>query len=908
MNGKLVLIDGHSILNRAFYGVPMLTNAKGLHTNAVYGFLNIMFKILEEEQPDYLAVAFDVKEPTFRHKMYEAYKGTRKPMPEELREQVPLMKSMLSAMQILIMEQPGLEADDILGTMAKRAEKEGLEVSLVSGDRDLLQIASEHIKVRIPKTKGGRTEVEDYYADDVKAAYQVTPVQFIELKALMGDTADNIPGVPKVGEKTATELMVQYGSMEAIYAHLDEISKKSIRESLAANKELADLSKALATIEINGDIPFRLEDAEIKDFYTKEAYMLCKELEFKNMLGRFEKDAAGELAQIQHMRTVTELSEAERIFKKAEDKAEAGLYLVSDFTGKTAGKEAGKTAGMPVSGAVEAGLFGVALCYSEEDIYFIKAEGFLTTGYLREKISGLYQRMQEKNGSLSCFNSKAYYEWFGAADIPVQGTVFDILIGAYLLNPLKNDYEIEDIASEHLGLMMPGKGQVFGKLTVKEAFSQKEKDASEYVCFAAYTAWKAQKVLLEKLRETGMEPLFYEIEMPLSYVLYDMERLGVKVKREELKAYGEALVSRISELEQSIHEKAGEAFNINSPKQLGEILFGKMGLPGGKKTKTGYSTAADVLEKLAEEYPIVDEILEYRGLTKLKSTYADGLAVYIGADERIHSSFNQTITATGRISSTEPNLQNIPMRMELGRRIRKVFVPEDEYLFMDADYSQIELRVLAHMSGDEQLIEAYQTDADIHRITASKVFHTPFEEVTDLQRRNAKAVNFGIVYGISSFGLSQDLSITRKEAAEYIEQYFATYPKVKVFLDKLVEDAKKQGYVTTMFGRRRPVPELSSSNFMQRSFGERVAMNSPIQGTAADIIKIAMIEVFKGLREAGLSTRLILQVHDELLLEVPKQEKDAAEKILTEKMQQAARLAVELAVDLHTGENWYEAK
>lgn len=892
MNGKLVLIDGHSILNRAFYGVPMLTNAKGLHTNAVYGFLNIMFKILEEEQPDYLAVAFDVKEPTFRHKMYEAYKGTRKPMPEELREQVPLMKEMLSAMQILIMEQPGLEADDILGTMAKRAEKEGLEVSLVSGDRDLLQIASEHIKIRIPKTKGGRTEVEDYYADDVKAAYQVTPVQFIELKALMGDTADNIPGVPKVGEKTATELMVQYGSIEAIYAHLEEISKRSIRESLAVNKELADLSKALATIETNGDIPFRLEDAEIKDFYTKEAYVLCKELEFKNMLGRFEKDAAGELSQIRHMRTVTELSEAEQIFEKAAEKAETGLYLVGDFTGKTAGE----------------GLFGLALCYSEEDIYFIKAEGFLTAGYLRGKISGLYRKIQAKNGSLSCFNSKAYYEWLGAEDIPAQRTVFDILIGAYLLNPLKNDYEIEDIANEHLGLMMPGKSQVFGKLTVEEAFSQKEKDAFEYVCFAAYTAWKVQKVLHEKLRETGMEQLFYEIEMPLSYVLYDMERLGVKVKREELKAYGEALVSRISELEQSIHEKAGEAFNINSPKQLGEVLFGKMGLPGGKKTKTGYSTAADVLEKLAAEYPIVDEILEYRGLTKLKSTYADGLAVYIGADERIHSSFNQTITATGRISSTEPNLQNIPMRMELGRRIRKVFVPEDECLFMDADYSQIELRVLAHMSGDEQLIEAYQTDADIHRITASKVFHTPFEEVTDLQRRNAKAVNFGIVYGISSFGLSQDLSITRKEAAEYIEQYFATYPKVKVFLDKLVEDAKKQGYVTTMFGRRRPVPELFSGNFMQRSFGERVAMNSPIQGTAADIIKIAMIEVWKGLREAGLSTRLILQVHDELLLEVPEQEKNAAEKILAEKMQQAAKLAVELAVDLHTGENWYEAK
>ncbi|NLL79815.1 MAG: DNA polymerase I [Clostridiales bacterium] len=889
MNGKLVLIDGHSILNRAFYGVPPLTNAKGLHTNAVYGFLNIMFKILEEEQPDYLAVAFDVKAPTFRHKMFEAYKGTRKPMPQELHEQVPVMKELLKAMGILIMEQPGLEADDILGTMAKRAEQEGLEVSLVSGDRDLLQIASEHIKIRIPKTKSGRTEIEDYYAADVKERYQVTPAQFIELKALMGDTADNIPGVPKVGEKTATELMVQFGSLDGIYSHIEEVAKKSIRESLTLNRELADLSKALATIEVNADISYRLEEAKIQDFYTKEAYVLCKELEFKNMLGRFEKGSEAVLAQTEHMQTVTDLAEAERIFAEAEKTPEIGLYLAEEGKGQK-------------------GFYGLSICYSEQDIYFLKAEGFLTEEYFRGKLSGLYGRTEERGNSLSCFQVKHFYDWFGNESLPEKGTLFDILIGAYLLNPLKNDYEIEDIAGEHLGLLIPGKNQVFGKLSMERALLEKEKETAEYICFAAYTAWKAGGVIRQKLRDTGMEQLFDEIEMPLSFVLYDMEKIGVRVKREELKAYGEALVSRIGELETSIHEKAGESFNINSPKQLGEILFGKLGISGGKKTKTGYSTAADVLEKLAPEYPIVDEILEYRGLSKLKSTYADGLSAYIGEDERIHSNFNQTITATGRISSTEPNLQNIPMRMELGRRIRKVFVPQENCLFMDADYSQIELRVLAHMSGDGQLIEAYHTDADIHRITASKVFHTPFEEVTDLQRRNAKAVNFGIVYGISSFGLSQDLSITRKEADEYIEQYFSTYPKVKQFLNQLVEDAKKQGYVTTMFGRRRPVPELSSSNFMQRSFGERVAMNSPIQGTAADIIKIAMIQVWKGLKEAGLSSRLILQVHDELLLEVPKQEKEQAEKILSERMQKAAELAVDLVVDLHTGENWYEAK
>ncbi len=485
---------------------------------------------------------------------------------------------------------------------------------------------------------------------------------------------------------------------------------------------------------------------------------------------------------------------------------------------------------------------------------------------------------------------------------------FDILIGAYLLNPLKNDHAPETIAAEHLGLQIPGWAERFGKQKAGEAVREAPDRFMEYCCYGAYVARKAADVLERKLTETGMDRLMREMEMPLSLVLYDMEREGVEVRREELKAYGDALVARIEELEKSIHAQAGVAFNINSPKQLGEVLFDTMKLPGGKKTKTGYSTAADVLEKLSEEAPVVKDILEYRQLTKLKSTYADGLAAFIGEDKRIHTNFNQTITATGRISSTEPNLQNIPMRMELGRRIRKVFVPRKGCVFMDADYSQIELRVLAHMSGDEQLIEAYHMDQDIHRITAAKVFHTPFEEVTDLQRRNAKAVNFGIVYGISSFGLSQDLSISRQEAAEYIEQYFATYPGVKEFLDRLVSEAREKGYITTMFGRRRPIPELTSSNYMQRSFGERVAMNSPIQGTAADIIKIAMIRVWRALKEAGLKSRLILQVHDELVIETYREEEEAVRGILMENMTAAADLAVALEIDLHTGGNWYEAK
>ncbi len=894
---KLVLVDGHSILHRAFYGVPDLSNAQGLHTNAVYGFLNILFKILEEEKPDYLAVAFDVHAPTFRHEMYEAYKGTRKAMPEELREQVPVMKDVLKAMGIVTVEQAGLEADDILGTLAKQAAGEGMEVSLVSGDRDLLQIADTHIKIRIPKTKQGRTQIEDYYPEDVGAAYQVTPLQFIDLKALMGDTADNIPGVPKVGEKTATELMVTYGSLENLYAHVEEITKKSIRESLIANRELADLSKTLATIRTDCGILLDYDKARAEGFYTKEAYELFKQLEFKQFLPRFGEGSrqAGKEEIEQTFRKCASQEDFLRAVGKIKDGTRVGLYL-----------------------ALEQGhLAGTALCVEGKETFFfpmpVQEDRQLTLFDNMDACPGdpdgevVRKALQQFSGRvrLCAFDMKKMYGY-----LKQDGTdrYFDILIGAYLLNPLKSDYDFEGIASEHLGLVIPGRAELFGKAGVREAAHTRPEQFQTYCCYGAYVSAMVTGILEEKLAREGMDRLMREIEMPLSLVLYDMEKEGVEVRREELKAYGDALVARIQELEASIHAQAGVKFNINSPRQLGEVLFDTMHMPGGKKTKTGYSTAADVLEKLSGEYPIVKDILEYRGLTKLKSTYADGLAVYIGKDQRIHTSFNQTITATGRISSTEPNLQNIPMRMELGRRIRKVFVPREGYEFMDADYSQIELRVLAHMSGDEQLIEAYRMDQDIHRITASKVFHTPFEEVTDLQRRNAKAVNFGIVYGISSFGLSQDLSITPKEAAVYIDQYFATYPKVKEFLEGLVKEAREKGYVSTLFGRRRPIPELSSSNFMQRSFGERVAMNSPIQGTAADIIKIAMIRVWKALKEEGLQSRLILQVHDELVIETFRPEEEQVRRILSENMKEAADLAVSLEVDLHTGDNWYEAK
>ncbi len=884
-HGKLVLIDGNSILNRAFYAIPNLTNAEGIPTNAVYGFLNILFKILEEEKAEYLMVAFDVKEPTFRHQLFEAYKGTRKPMPQELREQIPIMKEVLMAMGVTIMEQPGLEADDILGTMAKRAEREGLEVSLVSGDRDLLQIASDRIRIRIPKTKGNKTEVEDYYAKDVFAKYQLTPLQFIELKALMGDTADNIPGVPKVGEKTATELMKKYGSIEGIYAHIGEITKKSIKTSLEENRELADLSKILATIEIDADIKYEFETAKLENLYTKKAYEWFQRLEFKNFLKRFDSEHTTQNEQTTYFKEVIELEEVEIVFQLAQNAILKSYVILED---SKADKD----------------FIGIAIAFGEQNSYFLKSQGFVTKQYLIDKVRQLAVNTQNKT-ILTGFHLKHDYGYFQTDS--TEG-LFDVQLAAYLLNPLKNNYAIEDIAKEYLGILIPSREQVLGKMSFVEAESNNAEELITYACFYAYTIWKATDILENSLKEAGMDKLFHELEMPLTLVLYDMEQEGIGIRRNELVKYGEALVGRIQELEEIIHKTAGMEFNINSPKQLGEVLFEKLGIPGGKKTKTGYSTAADILEKLGDEYPIVADILEYRGLTKLKSTYADGLANCIAKDNRIHSTFNQTITATGRISSTEPNLQNIPMRMELGRMIRKVFVPKDGYLFMDADYSQIELRILAHMSGDKQLIEAYKTDQDIHRITASQVFHIPFEEVTDLQRRNAKAVNFGIVYGISSFGLSQDLSITRKEAAGYIEQYFATYPDVKKFLDNLVEQAKQDGFVTTLFGRRRPIPELKSSNFMQRSFGERVAMNSPIQGTAADIIKIAMLKVWQELRKEGLQSKLILQVHDELLIETNQDELKQVESILEKQMKEAADLAVTLEIDLHTGDNWYEAK
>ena len=871
MAEKIVLIDGHSILNRAFYGVPDLTNADGLHTNAVYGFLNIMFKILDQEKPEYLTVAFDVHAPTFRHEMFEEYKGTRKPMAEELRQQVPVIKEVLLAMGVKIVEKAGLEADDILGTISRMSERRGLEVSVISGDRDLLQLATEHVKIRIPKTKKGQTEIEDYYAEDVLNAYQVTPTEFIDLKALMGDTSDNIPGLPGVGEKTATKIITEYHSIENAHEHASELKPPRASKAIIEHWDLAVLSKTLATIKLDAEIDYEFADAKLGNLYTDEAYVYFQKLQFKNLLGRFETSELSNKIE-DAFETITNKEKAEQIFTDAAKAERVGIALCKNTEDV-----------LPLFADL-AEFAGIALCCSDEHVYYIKTGNDISSAWLKEQTVQLV----EKNECCIFFDVKNAMGELGC--LPVSHC-FDGTIAAYLLNPLKSDYTGEDVARERLNLLI----------------EDKLPDDSK-ACYEAYTGWKAAPILQEQLKENNMWKLFVDVEMPLVETLYDMEQCGVRVEADELKAYGEKLGVRIHELEQEIYEEAGEIFNINSPKQLGVILFEKMGLQGGRKTKTGYSTAADVLEKLAPEYPIVAKILEYRQMAKLKSTYADGLAGFIQADGRIHGKFHQTITATGRLSSAEPNLQNIPVRMELGRLIRKVFIPEDGFVFVDADYSQIELRILAHCSGDDMLINAYRQAQDIHRITASQVFHVPFDEVTDLQRRNAKAVNFGIVYGISSFGLSQDLSISRKEAAEYIDQYFLTYPGIKTFLDNTVASAREHGYVETLFGRRRPMPELKSSNYMQRSFGERVAMNAPIQGTAADIIKVAMIGVSRRLKEKQMKSRLVLQVHDELLIETYIPELEQVEEILKEEMERAADLKVPLLVDMHTGNNWYEAK
>lgn len=874
---KLLLIDGNSIMNRAFYGIPDMTTNDGRHTNAIYGFLNIILKVIEEEQATHICVAFDLKKKTFRHEMYEAYKGTRKGMPEELHEQMPRIKEILQAMHIRIVEQEGFEADDLIGTLSKKGEREGFAVTILSGDRDLLQLATDTVLVRIPKTKHGKTEVEDYYAKNVVETYGVTPLIFIDMKGLMGDTSDNIPGVPGIGEKTAAKLLAEYGDLDGVYAAVDSMKASKMKQNLIENKDLAYLSKTLATIKLDCPIPFEFSEATYHDPFNAEAYTLFEDLELKSFYKRFSVEKKEELTFETVL--IDDIDGYNALLAKLQKAKEVSFAWITQ----------------------DGEALGVAVCMDLEHVYLIRFMMFITEAMVADNLLALSRDYQVQ---LACMHVKKLLSFLNFHE---EDAVFDAGLAAYLLQPNQSEYEYDTLAKVYLDVTLPSEKEMLGKEKLGY-FSFEDEKVQKWMAYQAIVPYKIKSVLREKLKKTGMESLYDEMELPCLYALYEMEKNGIRVDGEALHQYGKKLRTRIEELTAEIHAMAGEEFNINSPKKLGEILFEKLGLKNGKKTKTGYSTSAEVLEKLKNTHPIIPKILEYRQLTKLNSTYAEGLAGYIRADGRIHGKFHQTVTVTGRISSADPNLQNIPTRMPLGREIRKVFIPEEGSVFVDADYSQIELRVLAHMSGDAALIAAYQADEDIHAITASQVFDVPLDQVDSTLRRKAKAVNFGIVYGISSFGLGQDLDISRKEAEGYIEKYFATYGKVKEFLDRTVEDAKKNGYTVTMFGRRRPIPELASSNFMTRSFGERAAMNAPVQGTAADIIKIAMVRVNRRLKKEHLQSKLVLQIHDELIIETKKEEVEIVQKILVQEMMHAADLAVPLLVDANVGDSWYDAK
>ena len=882
MADKIMLLDGNSLINRGFYAMPYLTNKNGEHTGGVFGFLNIFFKLLDEEKPQRAAVCFDVHQPTFRHIEYKEYKGTRKGMPDELKPQMPLLKRILTAMGIKIYEMGGFEADDLLGTLATMSDKMGMEPVIVSGDRDLLQLASERIRIRIPKTKGGQTVVEDYRAADVMEAYGVTPTEFIEVKALMGDTSDNVPGVPSIGEKTAVKIISEYKTVENAIANADSVKPARASQNLKEFADQARMSKFLVTIKTDVPVDFTENDGIIGDIFNKEVYELFKEYDFKSLLNRFNTKQVNEdktaaecsftladtpAAAREALSSLNPFSEVSYRIIYDEDKIAA--LALSDENGKAAVIE------LP-----EDELLTLAGEFFESDCPKIAHDG-------KRDIVSLKKR-----------------------GIELNGIVFDNVIASYILNSGRDEYEYNELAEDFLSESHPSIDEILGKGKSRiSPLALNKEDKTRLFGTMAEVGLRAKSVMADKIEENMQHELYYDIDLPLIYVLADMELEGMGVDRAGLIEYGKSLEGKIEELQKDIYWLAGEEFNINSPKQLGVILFEKLGLKGGKKTKTGWSTAADVLEKLKDEDQIVGRVLEYRTYMKLKSTYAEGLLnVLDEKTDRIYSTFNQTVTTTGRISSTEPNLQNIPIRLELGRQLRRVFVPAEGCVFVDGDYSQIELRVLAHMSGDETLINAFREGQDIHRLTASQVFNVPFDEVTSQQRSNAKAVNFGIVYGIGAYSLSQDIGITKKEADRYIEGYFEKYPKVRQFMTDMVDFARENGYAKTIFNRIRHIPEISSSNFLQRSFGERVAMNMPVQGSAADIIKIAMVKVHNRLKAEGLKSRLILQVHDELLIETRKEELDEVKKIMAEEMENAMQLSVPLETDIHVGGTWYEAK
>ena len=898
---KLLLIDGNSIMNRAFYGImgsKMLTTKDGKYTNAVYGFLAIMFKIMDDLNPDYMAVSFDLKAPTARHKMYDKYKANRHGMPDELREQMPMIKEVLKAMNIDIVEKEGYEGDDILGTLAKYGETQGLDVVILSGDRDTFQLATNKTTIRIPRTKAGKTETEDYDRNKVVEEYGLEPKALIDVKGLQGDTSDNIPGVPGIGPKTAISLIKKYGTVENLYEAIekgeDDLKGKQ-KENIVANKEIAFLSKKLGKIDVNVPLDDNLETLKVEEWDKIKVLEIFQNLNFKRYIERFNlEDVEGAvIAPKKEINVNINCDATEEEILKRLNELKKCVYFI--------GTKPSSNEELILKQEIESiSIFD----FEKNETFYIKnpSQEFLKNIFEEEKI--------EKTGTEINYT----YILLKQNDITIKNIKFDISVAAYILNPTDGKYPIDKIIENYLDintesyLKSKGVEESQSQMTLFEAPEEKDVDMYKFT-FYANAIFEASKILKEKLQETEQLELFETIDMPTIEVLGDMQANGMYVEQSELETFGIKLQDGIDFLTQEIYNLAGEEFNIKSPKQLGELLFEKLKLPVIKKTKSGYSTDVDVLEKLRTEHPIIEKILEYRQLTKLNSTYVEGLKPFINPKtKRIHSFFHQTITATGRISSTEPNLQNIPTRIEFGKQLRKVFKPAEGKVYIDADYSQIELRVLAHLSEDEHMIEAFKNGEDIHRQAASKVFGIPQEEVTKEQRSSAKAVNFGIVYGISEFGLGEQLGINRNKAKEYIEQYLTEYSGVRMFMQESIKKAKETGYSMTMFGRRREIAELKSNNYMVRQFGERAAMNTPVQGTAADIMKIAMIKVFKELQKRNLETKIVLQVHDEMMIEAPIEEKEEVKKLLKECMESAASLKVPLIAEVSEAENWYDCK
>ena len=899
---KLVLIDGNSIMNRAFYGImgsKALTTKDGKYTNAIYGFLAILFKLLEEETPEYIAVAFDLKAPTARHKLYEGYKANRKGMPEELAEQMPIIKEILRAMNIDIIEKEGYEGDDIIGTLSRYGENQGLEVTILSGDRDTFQLATDKVTIKIPRTKAGKTETELFDREKVKEVYGIEPKQLIEVKGLQGDTSDNIPGVPGIGEKTALSLIQKYGNIDNIYEKLEKGEsdlKGKQKEKLEENKDLAFLSRTLGRINLEVPIEDNLEDLKLEEWNKTEVLKIFKELNFKRYIERFnlqEENTENTDIKVEDMYKTVEKT-VEQIIEKIKENKEMIFYLNTEKD-----EEAEKI--------IKEKIVGISIFNKKEnEVYYTKIDKDLDSKWK--------EILENKEIAKIGIELSKTYILLKQQNITIKGISYDISIASYVLDPNHNKLDIENLAENYLDINVKEildeeESTKQEQINLFDTVEENKEDKVKKYTLYAYIISKIKDVTEKKLEEINAIELFKNIDMPTVTVLADMQWNGMYADEEELNSFGNKLKEQLEIKTKIIYEMAGEEFNINSTKQLGEILFEKMKLPVIKKTKSGYSTDVDVLEKLKSEAPIIQELLDYRQLMKLNSTYVEGLKPYINPkDKRIHSFFHQTITATGRISSTEPNLQNIPTRFELGKQVRKIFKPEAGKIYIDADYSQIELRVLAHMSEDKHMIQAFKEGQDIHKQAASKVFKTPLEEVTKEQRSNAKAVNFGIVYGISDFGLGEQLGISRKIAKQYIQEYLEEYQGIKDFMEKTKESAKEKGYVETLFNRRRYIPELKSNNYMVRQFGERAAMNTPIQGTAADIMKIAMIKVKEELENKNLKSKIVLQVHDEMMIEAPIEEAEIVKNIVKESMESAVTLKIPLIAEVSEAENWYECK